>query len=272
MAPNLMWNAQAHWITFAKQFGRIEASHFTLQYVIEFLLTQPLLLNPLVFAFVYIGAFAAIQTRDSRLRLLAALPLPLFAYLLVHVFHDRIQGNWPAPAYPGLVILAAVMAEGIGDGKLKRARDLAAPIGIAVTAVVLLVLAFGSALPGAAGLSNGWQNFAHDIRRHSDGAHGGWIATTDYDSDAELQYYGFYVFYGAVQPVAERERYAWLKADPRSAGTRALIVVAPNHQFDLSACFDDIHDEGIISRGKPGKKTDFHLYSGTLTSADCELK
>ncbi len=269
MAPNLAWNAGHHWITFAKQFGRIEASHFTVQYVIEFILTQPLLLNPLIFAFVYIGAFAAIQTKDSRLRLLAALPLPLFAYLLIHVFHDRIQGNWPAPAYPGLVLLAAVMAEGIGDGKLKRARDLAGSVGIAITAVALLVLAFAPALPGAAGLSSGWQGFALDVKRHEASTGAAWVATTDYDTQGELSYHGKDLFYGEVIPMAERDRYAWSQLKDRRL---ALIVVAPNHHFDLSACFDDVHDEGVLARGKPGRKTDFHLYSGTPKSPDCQLK
>ena len=264
MAPNLMWNAEHHWITVAKQFGRIEASHFTGQYLVEFILTQPLLLNPLIFAFVYIGTFGAFQNKDSRLRMLAALPLPLLAYLLIHVFHDRIQGNWPAPVYPGLVILAAVMAEGISDGKLNRARDWAAPVGITISAVVLLLLALSPNLP-AAGPLGGWRPFATGVNQYAKAASAGWIATTDYDTQGELSYY-------SATPIgmAQKARYPWQAPEP--TGSTALIVVAPNHPFDLSLCFDDVRDLGTISRGKPGKKADFHLYSGVLRQADCELK
>ncbi len=269
MAPNLIWNAGHHWITFAKQFGRIEADHFTAQYLIEFMLTQPLLLNPLIFGFTCLGMAAAVRNQDSRLRLLAALPAPLFAYLLIHVFHDRIQGNWPAPAYPGLVLLAAAMAED-ADGKwLKRARDWAAPVGITFSAVVLLVLAFAPSLPGAAALSGGWQNFALDIKRHANQADAEWIATTDYDTQGELSYYGRDLFYGEVIPAVELERYTWTQMrDDR----RALIVVAPNHSFDLAACFDDIRDEGTVSRGRPGRKTTFRLYSGMPSAPGCEVR
>ena len=269
MAPNLIWNAEHSWITVAKQFGRIEASHLTLNYLIEFVLTQPLLLNPLIFAFLYIAVFAAIQTKDSRLRLLATLPLPLFAYLLIHVFHDRIQGNWTAPAFPGLVLLAAAITEGISDARLKMARDWAAPVGIAISVIGLLVLAFAPPLPGAAGAGGGWPQFANDVKLRSNAAGAEWIATTDYDTQGELSYYGQDLFYGEVIPTVERERYAW----PQMTDKRtALILVAPNHHFDLSRCFDQVHDMGVVSRGKSGPKNDFHAYSGQIKSPGCALK
>lgn len=274
MAPNLMWNAEHHWITVAKQFGRVGIDRFTEQYLVEFLLTQPLLLNPLIAVFVGLAVPAVVRTPDGRLRMLVALPVPLLAYLLVHVFHDRIQGNWPAPVYPGLVLLAAAIADGVTGNRLKRVRDWAAPVGIAMTAGVLLFLAFAPALPGMAGLGNGWTDLTRGVYSRADHAGTSWIATTDYDTDAELRYYGPKVSLDTyeINPVAERERYAWLKANPGFIGVRALIVVAPNHHPDLSACFDTVRDEGIVSRGKPGKKADFHLYSGMLRTPECDMK
>ncbi|MBW8882025.1 MAG: glycosyltransferase family 39 protein, partial [Asticcacaulis sp.] len=157
MAPNLLWNLHHDWLTVGKQFGRIGAGHFTLNFLIEFLITQPLLLNPLVFAFTVLGMLAAFQTQDSRLRLLAALPLPLFAYLLLHVFHDRIQGNWTAPAFPGLVLLGAVVAQGLKPGtKLDRARWLAAPVGIGLSVLVQVGMTLSPYVSGLGGLSEGW--------------------------------------------------------------------------------------------------------------------
>jgi len=111
MAPNLVWNAQHHWLTLAKQFGRITPGHVTAKYLVEFVVSQPLLLNPLLFVFVVIAVMTWWKGRDDRrLALLIALPAPALAYMLIHVFHDRIQGNWTAPLFPGLVVLAAAGA------------------------------------------------------------------------------------------------------------------------------------------------------------------
>lgn len=270
MAPNLIWNAEHHWITFAKQFGRIEGAHLTAQYLPEFLVSQVLLINPLVFVFVVLGVMAWWKTRDnSPLTLLVALPLPLLAYMLVHVFHDRIQGNWPAPVYPGLVLLAAATAEG---GKFGWARKWAAPLGIGLSALALIIMALGNVLPqqsGTAALGLGWKKLSYDIQDKASETDSKWIATTDYNTQSELSYHGQFLWYGGVYPMSERDRYDW----PQSAMTdRALIVVNASHTPDLARCFTDLRDVGTVSRlKKPGKKSDFRLYTGLLKSADCDV-
>ncbi|HTM81792.1 ArnT family glycosyltransferase [Asticcacaulis sp.] len=267
MAPNLIWNAQHGWITFAKQFGRIEGAHFTAKYLLEFLISQPLLLNPLIFIFVVLGVFAWRRTRNnSSLALLIALPLPLMAYMLAHVFHDRIQGNWPAPVYPGLILLAAVGAEG---GKFGWARKWAAPLGIGLSALVLLVMTLGSALPqksGTAGLGQGWEKLAHDIQAKQTETGASWIATTDYNTQGELS---LHIPTATVIGMAERERYAWPQPAPND---RALIVLSAKYVPTLDTCFTDLSEVGTVSRlKKSGKKTDFRLFTGRLKSATCEV-
>ena len=267
MAPNLIWNAQHGWITFAKQFGRIEGAHFTAQYLLEFLISQVLLVNPLIFVFVVLGVMAWWKTRtESGLTLLVALPLPLMAYMLVHVFHDRIQGNWPAPVYPGLVLLAAVAAEGERFG---WARKWAAPLGIGVSALVLIVMALGNLLPqqsGAAGLGQGWEKLAHDIRAKQVETGAKWIATTDYNTQGELS---LHMPGASVIGMAERDRYGWSQPAPTD---RALIVLSAKYAPTLDTCFADLSEVGTVSRlKKPGKKTDFRLFTGRLKSATCEV-
>ncbi|MDV6332731.1 ArnT family glycosyltransferase [Asticcacaulis sp. 201] len=266
MAPNLIWNAQHDWLTFTKQFGRIEAGHLTAKYLIEFLISQPLLLNPFIAAFVGLGVATWVRTRnDSRLALLVALPLPLLAYMLIHVFHDRIQGNWPAPIYPGLVLLAAAAAE--GTEKLRWARTWAAPFGVGISVMVLAYLALGPQLPGAAGLSQGWNAVSQSVAARQAETGAGWIATTDYNTQGELSYH---LPERPVVGMAERDRYQW-PAPANLTRQRALIVTAAGDTPDLARCFSDLKDLGAVSRlKKPGKKSDFQLHTGLLKSPECE--
>ncbi|MGZ3305709.1 MAG: ArnT family glycosyltransferase [Asticcacaulis sp.] len=275
MLPNLMWNAQHHWLTIGKQFGRLAPAPMTARYLIEFLVSQPLLLNPLVFIFVV----TAVQTwrkggSNGRSTLLIALPAPALFYLLIHALHDRVQGNWTAPLFPGLVVLAAAGASEIESKWLPRVRTWAAPLGIGVTVLALVFLALGPQaprLPGAASAGQGWDRLVKELHGKANLVHAGWIATTDYDTQGELSYYGQLVFYGGVVPFEERDRYAWWRDDPAMLTQPALIVVAANRHPDLSHCFADINDQGAISRGGKGARSTFHLYTGHLKTLNCEL-
>ncbi len=272
MAPNLLWNASHHWLSIAKQFGRLEAGTFTVKYLIEFVVSQPLLLNPLIFVFVVVGVGLWWRGRgDSRLNLLVALPLPLLAYFLLHVFHDRIQGNWPAPVYPGLVLLAAFAAEGVTGKGLTRLRSWTAPVGITIICLVLIGMALGDRLPaaGPAVLGRGWDKAATQIAAKARTEQAGWIATTDYDLQGELSYHADPL---PVIAVSERTRYNWPTPEASVAGQRAIIVVSANHGPDLNACFSGLRDLGTVSRlKKAGRKTDLHLWSGLIKTPGCEL-
>ena len=266
MAPNLLWNLTHDFATLQKQFGRIEAGQFTLEYLFEFLLSQPLLLNPLICAFAAMGAVTWWRNHsDARLALLVALPLPLIVYMLTHVFHDRIQGNWPAPIFPGLVLLAAYTAE----AKWSGLRAWTAPLGITITLIALMVLSFGSVvrLPGAAGLSQGWDKIAGNVRHHQRQSDAVFVATTDYNTQGELS---FHLRDATVVGMVERERYTRPTSDV--AGQTALIVVQARRSINLNACFEDVRELATVSRlEKPNPKSDFRLYSGRLKAARCEL-
>ncbi len=270
MAPNLLWNAGHGYATLAKQFGRLDTGGFTIRFLVELIVSQPLLLNPLIFVFVVTAVKAWLKDRASATTLLIALPLPLVAYLFVHVFHDRIQGNWPAPIFPGLVLLAAASAETVTGKWLLRLRALAAPLGIAISVLALVYLGLGNlvTLGGAAGLSQGWNAVTGQVRAMQVTHAADFIATVDYDTEGELS---FHLPNAAVVGMAERQRYNWPANE--KAGQTAIIVVPASHTPDLSACFDDVADLGPTSRGKkPNPRSDFHLYSGRLKAAGCEVK
>src|SRR6185437_14605804 len=114
-APNVVWNSEHGWITFAKQFGRVAGHGLTPGHVAEFVGGQLLLFTPLMAVFAGLGVRQAWRERAQpgavHLMLPAATAAPFAAYLLVHSLHDRVQAHWPAPLFAGLAICAAVAAE-----------------------------------------------------------------------------------------------------------------------------------------------------------------
>ncbi|MEO6947694.1 MAG: glycosyltransferase family 39 protein, partial [Nitrobacter sp.] len=57
-SPVLIWNADHHWVSFAKQFGRARVDGFTLRYIIELIPTQIAFATPLVFGLAAMGLLA----------------------------------------------------------------------------------------------------------------------------------------------------------------------------------------------------------------------
>src|SRR5271156_5982491 len=108
-SPFLVWNAEHGWATFTKQFGRVPPHGFAPRYLLEFLGSQIGLMNPLIAVAAALGSARRTSTQPDREArgLLLATVAPAAAYFFVHALHDRVQGNWPAPLYPALAILAA---------------------------------------------------------------------------------------------------------------------------------------------------------------------
>ena len=105
-APNLVWQSQHHWQTFAFQFGRVGTGQFTLRYLGEFLAAQMGLATPLIFALMLIGLVTGTK-RGSPLLMPALLVWTATGYFLQHSLHDRVQGNWPGFIFPALAVLGA---------------------------------------------------------------------------------------------------------------------------------------------------------------------
>jgi 4-amino-4-deoxy-L-arabinose transferase-like glycosyltransferase len=137
--PNLLWQSQHHWQTFAFQLARTGAGHFTLRFLGEFLAAQLGLATPLIFVLMAAGLWRATKLVKGEagggLLMLAILAWVGLGYFIAHSLHDRVQGNWPCFLYPALCILAA---DGFGQtGVWRRVSALAAP-----TALVLLLAVY----------------------------------------------------------------------------------------------------------------------------------
>ena len=116
--PNLLWNADNGWLTFTKQFGRIDSGGLALGNVPDFIGGFFGLLNPLVAIFAAIGVVRAFRPgkESDGARFLVLLGAPLIVYMCVHSLHARVEGNWLAPLYPSVAILAVFGAVGAGAG------------------------------------------------------------------------------------------------------------------------------------------------------------
>ncbi len=250
---NVAWNAQHHWLTFARQFGRVSPGRLAPRYLTEFVAAQFALLNPAVALLAGAGALAAWKRRDGIGLLALATTLPFLAYLLLHSLHDRVQAHWPVPLYPGAALLAALAAEGAAGWRRGLAR--AAPIGIAVTALALGYTALPrGAIKGAdpADPLRGWPDFAQQVEGLR-AAHGGaWVGTVSYGLNAQLQ--AQHVTSVPVVQLNERERYGDLP-QARADLSRPGLIVDLERRIDLQrlkTCFIGVGAPIRLARGPTG--------------------
>jgi 4-amino-4-deoxy-L-arabinose transferase-like glycosyltransferase len=191
-APNLLWNADHGWMTFAFQFGRIGAGHLTARYLVEFIGAQLGLASPLILLLAGIGLARA--RRGEGLFLLAALIWPSLLYFLFHALRDRVQGNWPCYLYPALAILAADVSARPANKVVRLGSICAAPLAALMLALVYAqalfgVLPLGRADPLTRLLGGGFPAVAEQLQALQKSAGAAAILTSDYETTAWLRFY-----------------------------------------------------------------------------------
>jgi len=265
-APFVAWNAAHGWATFAKQLGRAPPSGFAPFYLAEFLVSQVALINPLVFA-ALIPAVAAIPrratvapgSRDEARRILGCTIAPAAAYFLFHSLHDRVQGNWLAPLYPAVAVLAADWvievrrAGAVGLSALAAKAALwAAPVGL-----VFAALAFAEILTGAVPLGpvdplarlEGFRALAPDLDARARLSHAPYVLTQGYALTSLMTYYGD----PAIAVVQPEQRMRWI-FEPEPAETLfaapGLALGEPGRRFDLilGMRFHQVEPAGVLER------------------------
>jgi 4-amino-4-deoxy-L-arabinose transferase-like glycosyltransferase len=259
-ATNVLWNAQHGWLTFAKQFGRVAPARFQPGHLIELLLGQLFLLNPMIAIYAGHGVVRAWRERADPRAVHLILPLvtalPFAAYLAIHSLHDRVQAHWPVPLYAGLAIAAAISAEqGAQTRTAKFLRNLMVSAGLALSAAALTYAAF----PGSAPVGRfdpilplrGWPKLASgivDLRKRQDAA---WIGTANYGAYAQLA--ATRRIDAPMIEVIERARYGDETARPDFS--RPGLIVDLGRRLgvsDLRSCFATVVPVGELARGAPG--------------------
>jgi len=247
-APNVAWNAAHGWMTFAKQFGRVAATSFEPAFLAKLLLDQTLLLNPLI------ALFVGLAIRRSAAWPLLAISAPFAAYLAVHSLHAEVQGQWPAPLYPALVIAASAAAEET-RGPLAAARRLAAPFGLAVVAAAFawLLASPDRALPFRDPLApyRDWTGFAARVEAARLGAGAAWVGSPTYGVAAQLA--AAPALRAPSAQILQRERYTFETPTERANFNEpGLVLIPPGNPSGslLARCFADVRPREPLVRGE----------------------
>jgi 4-amino-4-deoxy-L-arabinose transferase-like glycosyltransferase len=277
-SPVFAWNAGHDWITFTKQFGRVAATRFQPGKFPEFVVTQFLLLNPLIGTFVGLAGVAWIR-RDrayplAGIGLLMWTVVPLAAYMALHSLHGQIQGNWLAPIFPTLALAAAAAAVAAPPERWAGGRALAFPLGVVLSVLGLV----GAANPGGiiprafdpGQVIHGWDGVAREVDAYRRQTGAAWIGVNYYGMVGELQY-----LQGAggvpVVGLVERHRYDYAPPpDASLAGRPAVIVTTGQLPDAVVGCLIGLTPLGTIDR-RSGSQAIQTLQVYSATAADPRL-
>jgi 4-amino-4-deoxy-L-arabinose transferase-like glycosyltransferase len=254
---NVLWNAQHHWLTFAKQFGRVGAGAFSPMHLAEFIFGQIVLVNPLIAALaVRAPAHRGAPGLAAMLRPFLAISAPFALYLLIHSLHARVEGHWPAPLYPAIAICAAAGAEGAGAVWAKL-RAAAPPFGFALAIAALafvLLPARDLTLRADPALSmRGWRDFATSVETARQATGAAWIGAASYGLTAQLA--GEKAMRAPVIELFERQRWQGLTFGSAPDMTRPGLIVDLPRRIDLAllrGCFATVRLAGFLRRGDGG--------------------
>ena len=250
---NLAWNAEHHWLSFVKQFGRAAPHRLTANFILEFIAGQLLLLNPLIAIFAVRALLRKPKWFDlDGAWLFAAFSAPFFAYLLLHSLHDRVQAHWPSPLYPAIAICAALAAETVKPGGWFARLRTATPflgLGLAAAALTYGMLPLPSGKGDPAEAVRGWPDFGKrlDALRVQRGA--AWIGTVSYGEGAQLSLP--HTVNAPVIEIGERDRYAILSNPPTADLTKPGVVLDLKRRLTiamLGQCFNNVTALGEIDR------------------------
>jgi 4-amino-4-deoxy-L-arabinose transferase-like glycosyltransferase len=201
-SPVIFWNADHHWVSFIKQFGRSEVVDFKPGFIAELIPTQIAFATPLVFILGGMGLYALMRREGGALAsrvLISAMFWTITLYFLWHSLHARVEANWFAPVYPAFAIAAAAAANLTRwERHPQRVVDFclrwASPVGILMF-VALIVQANTGALSGfrrdatVRSVGVGWKTLAAEIEAVRARVGASCVLAPDYGTASWLTFY-----------------------------------------------------------------------------------
>jgi 4-amino-4-deoxy-L-arabinose transferase-like glycosyltransferase len=240
--PDLWWNAQHGWISFAFQFGKAANDHFAPKHILGFVAAQLGLATPLILA---LALFGLARGRG----LLWALSLPTVAFFSFHALQARVEGNWPCFLYPTLALAAAREWKSAGNAFeqfCKRWAMWLAALILAVSYVQALFAVLPVPDPTAHLLASGFPSVAEELAelRTREGADA--FAATSYALTGWLSFYN--PSRAPVTQLNQSER--WLAA-PLAAPSllqKPMIYVAEPRRDRSKMLTKEFHSVRLITR------------------------
>jgi hypothetical protein len=201
-APVILWNADHHWVSFLKQFGRARIEDFRPVFIGELIPTQIAFATPLVWLLGAMGLYALLKRNAGAAAargLINATFWTITLYFVWHSLHARVEANWFAPVYPAFAIAAAVAANLMRWGAWQqRVVDFclrwAAPLGIVMFAL-LIVQANTGVLSGyrrdvtVRSVGVGWRELADGIEAVRARVGATCVLAPDYGTTGWLAFY-----------------------------------------------------------------------------------
>jgi dolichyl-phosphate-mannose-protein mannosyltransferase len=201
-APVILWNADHHWVSFLKQFGRARIEDFRPLFMAELIPTQIAFATPLVFILgamgLYVLAKRPVGTFPARV-LINSLFWTFVAYFIWHSLHARVEANWFAPVYPAFAVAAAVGAtlaqwKPYQQRMIDFCRRWASPVGMVMFAALIVQADTGvlSAYRRDATVRSvgvGWRELAGEIEAVRAKYDAGCVLAPDYGTTGWLAFY-----------------------------------------------------------------------------------
>ena len=145
--PVLLWNAQHEWIAFAYQVrhglsaSKGSALRAAWRHEGDFFGGQAALASPIIFIMLAIAAGRALKRDSAHDRaadvrfVLAMVSLVSFGFFIYSALRQRVEPNWPSPAYiPAIALLATTTWSVSGERWLKAGVVLAAAMSLLIYA------------------------------------------------------------------------------------------------------------------------------------------
>jgi len=183
MSPMLLWNFDHGWPMFLHEMHHVEGEGRALP--VEFILGQWGVLSPIVVIVALTVLWRRPQTADRRfLWWTSLLVLAFFAFKAISA---KVQLNWPAPVYIGLIVLFAGMVPRLSQNWRKTLYA-----GIACSLLLMVPVFFPSTIgvppdKDPLRITKAWRQSVtriHDVAPRTD-----FLFTHNYQIAAELAYY-----------------------------------------------------------------------------------
>jgi hypothetical protein len=220
----------------------------------EFIGGFAVLESPLIAALALLGFIGilrrAVSERARSDVLIAAAIVPMLLYFCIHVFHDHVQGNWPAPLYPSFAICAALGLDALPTLWRRPAFVSAVTLGFAMTALIYvhaLHPLFRSAKDPTEQM-RGWPALAAAIEKKREETGAAWLATSSYATTGQLM---FNIKGRPVAQLDERLRYIFLPPLPDDVVKKPALYVELQRRVDpdlLKKKFGTIRKIGTLTR------------------------